>query len=115
MPPAGLAGGTFRLGDEEVRLEGGRISLPDGTIAGGAATMDTILYDVVGQAATLPEAVRMAATVPAAVAGAGATKGRIAAGFDADFVALDWELGVAATWVGGRLAHASPGFAGVSG
>jgi N-acetylglucosamine-6-phosphate deacetylase len=46
----------------------------------------------------------MASTNPARVAGAGARKGRLAPGYDADIVALDRGLDVAGAWTRGRRA-----------
>jgi N-acetylglucosamine-6-phosphate deacetylase len=109
VPPAGATGGRFRLGEEQAHLMGDRVVLEDGTLAGGAATMDQLLRNVVWwKCATLPEAARMASTVPTSVAGAGERKGRIAPGYDADLVALTDDMSVAATWVGGRLVHDTP-------
>lgn len=106
VPPAGLSEGTFRIGGQGARLAEGRIALPDGTIAGSAATMDRVIrYAVEEGIATPAQAVRMASTVPAGVVGLGGRKGRIARGYDADLVALDSGLNVAMTWVAGRLAH----------
>lgn len=106
VPPAGLGAGTFPLGDEEVALVGDRVLLPDGTIAGGAATMDgtvrnVVEWGVVEQA----DAVRMASTVPARILGLAESKGRISPGYDADLVALNGDLEVAMVWVGGRLVY----------
>ena len=96
VTPAGLDSGTFRLGQDEARLRDGRMELPDGTIAGSAATMDTLVRNVVDWGvADLATAVRMASTVPARVAGVADRKGQIAAGFDADIVVLDPEMQVA--------------------
>jgi len=109
VTPAGLEHGTFRIGGEEAILRLGRITLPDGTIAGSAATMDAVVRNVVNwNCATLPAAVRMASTVPAAVAGA-SRKGRIAPGYDADLVALTPGLAVAVAWVRGVRVHSSIG------
>jgi N-acetylglucosamine-6-phosphate deacetylase len=109
VPPAGGAGTGFLLGAELARLEGGQVSLPDGTIAGGAATMDAVVRNIVEWGvAPLAEAARMASTVPARVLGLGERKGRIAAGYDADLAALDADGRVATTWVGGRVVHDSP-------
>jgi len=106
VPPAGLSGGSFRIGGRGARPAEGRIALPDGTIAGSAATMERIVQHVVGEGiATAAQAVRMASTVPAGVLGLGGRKGRIARGYDADLVALDSELNVARTWVAGRVLH----------
>ena len=109
VTPAGLDNGTFRIGRREAVLRSGRITLPDGTIAGSAVTMDAVVRNVVQwKCASLTEAVRMASTVPATVAGA-SRKGRIAPGYDADLVALTPELAVAATWVRGVSVHSSIG------
>jgi N-acetylglucosamine-6-phosphate deacetylase len=106
VKPAGMASGGFRVGDSEARLQDGRVLLADGTIAGGAATMDQVVRNVVRWgAADLTDAVRMASGVPAAVLGLGDRKGRIAPGYDADLVALDEGLEVAMAWVGGQMRH----------
>lgn len=106
---AGLSEGTFSIGEQEVHLSQGRITLADGTIAGGAATMDAVVRSVLDWGlAPLAGAVRMASTVPARVLGQDSRKGRIAPGYDADLVALDEELKVAMTWVGGRIVYRRP-------
>jgi len=106
VPPAGQSEGTFRIGGRGARLAEGRIALPDGTIAGSAATMERVVRHVVAEGiATAAQAVRMASTVPAGVLGLEGSKGRIARGYDADLVALDSELNVVKTWVGGLVVH----------
>ncbi len=106
VPPAGLESGWFRLGDEIATLRGDRVLLPDGTIAGGTATMDRVLRNVVHWGvAGMSHAVRMASTVPARILGLADHKGRIAIGYDADLVALDRDLEVVTTWVGGRVVY----------
>lgn len=106
VTPAGLSAGSFRVGREEARLEGGRMLLSDGTIAGSAATMDELLRNVVEWGFVgLPGAARMASIVPAAASGLSTVKGRVAPGFDADLVALDPDLAVAMTWVGGKAVY----------
>jgi N-acetylglucosamine-6-phosphate deacetylase len=106
VPPAGFDRGKFRLGDEEATLAGNRVLLPDGTIAGSAATMAGIVRNVVKWGvADLSDAVRMASTVPARVVGLSERKGRLATGYDADIIALDNDIKVVMTWVGGRLAY----------
>jgi N-acetylglucosamine-6-phosphate deacetylase len=79
--------------------------LEDGTLAGSVLTMDEALRNVVGfTGCTLPEAVRVASTTPAALIGE-RRKGVLAAGCDADVVALTPELGVQAVWVGGERVY----------
>jgi N-acetylglucosamine-6-phosphate deacetylase len=104
--PAGLESGTFRVGGHDAVLDGGSVRLPDGTIAGSAATMNGILRNLVDWAvAPLTEAVRMASTTPAQRLGLGEAKGVIAPGYDADIIALDGDLNVAATWVRGERVY----------
>jgi len=106
VPPAGLPTGAFRVGDQEAQLQGDRVLLPDGTIAGSAATMDQVVRNIVQWGvASLASAARMASTVPAAVAACADRKGRVAPGYDADIVALDEQLQVAMTWVRGRIVY----------
>jgi N-acetylglucosamine-6-phosphate deacetylase len=108
VTPAGLDAGVFRIGAEEASLHDGSIRLPDGTIAGSAATMDAVVRNVVDWGcAGLAGALRMASAVPARVAGAGDHLGAISPRFDADLVALTPDLRVARTWVGGRVVYSS--------
>ncbi|MCH8814661.1 MAG: N-acetylglucosamine-6-phosphate deacetylase [Chloroflexi bacterium] len=105
VPMAGRREGSLRLGDQVATLKDGRVTLPDGTIAGSASTMDSVVRNVVRWGVCdLAGVVRMASTVPAAAVAAGNRKGRIEQGYDADLVALDSDLRVVATWVGGELA-----------
>jgi N-acetylglucosamine-6-phosphate deacetylase len=52
---------------------------------------------------SLEEAARMASTYPAEFLGLADSYGRIAPDYRADLVALDADLRVQATWVGGAL------------
>lgn len=104
--PAGLDEGTFRIGGLDARMAGGSIRLPDGTIAGSAATMDSVVKNCVEWGvAELGPVVLMASATPARALGLQDRKGALVAGMDADIVALDGDLEVAATWVGGRLVY----------
>lgn len=109
VPLAGLSEGTFLIGGREAALSQGRVAYEDGTIAGSAATMDAVVRNAVEWGlAPLSSAARMASTVPAAVLGLDGRKGRVAPGYDADLVALDGELEVVTTWVGGEMLHFRP-------
>ena len=104
--PAGLDSGTFRIGGHDAVMDHGSIRLPDGTITGSAATMDAALRNVVSWGvASVAEGISMASGTPARALGVGDRKGAIAPGNDADIVALDDELNVVATWVGGALVY----------
>jgi N-acetylglucosamine-6-phosphate deacetylase len=93
---AGTAGST------SLALVDGVPRLPDGTLAGSALTMDAAIRTCVHQAGVpLAAAVAAASTHPARVLGL-ADRGRIEVGCRADLVALDEDLLVAATWVGGE-------------
>ena len=84
------------------RFDGAAPRLPDGTLAGSALTMDRAVANLVRHAGvTLADAVRAASTTPADLVGA-ADRGRIAPGCRADLVALDADLGVVTTWIGGE-------------
>jgi N-acetylglucosamine-6-phosphate deacetylase len=108
VTPAGLDAGVFRIGGEEASLQDGSIRLPDGTIAGSAATMDAVVRNVVEwSCADLAAALRMASVVPARVAGVAGRTGAIKPGYDADLVALTPDLMVASTWIAGREVYSS--------
>lgn len=108
VTPAGLPAGKFRIGREEAVLADGSIRLPDGTIAGSAATMDGVVRNAVAWGvADAAGALRMASAVPAIAAGVAERKGKIEAGYDADLVALSADFAVRETWVGGRCVYRS--------
>jgi N-acetylglucosamine-6-phosphate deacetylase len=108
VSPAGLTSGAFRIGGEEAALSGNEIRLADGTIAGSAATMDTVVRNAIEWGvAGIPEVLSMASTVPAAVLNVAEHKGKIAAGYDADLVLLSKDFTVRETWVGGRCVYTS--------
>lgn len=109
VAPAGLGDGTYSLGGQSAQVREGRAALADGTLAGSVATMDRGVRKLVhGGLASLPEALRMASLNPAAALGLAGRKGRVAAGLDADLVALDEGLEVVLTIVGGEVAHSAP-------
>ena len=75
-----------------------------GVLAGSALDMATAVRNTVRMLGVpLEEAVRMASTYPAEFLGLADTFGRIASGYRADMVALDADLRVQSTWVGGAL------------
>jgi N-acetylglucosamine-6-phosphate deacetylase len=101
MPSLG-GGATFTLHGRTITLAEGRLTAPDGTLAGAHLGMDAaVRHAQTMLGATLEDALVMAARTPARMLGLDATHGRIAAGFAADLVALTEEGAIAATWVAG--------------
>ena len=106
---AGLPGGRYRFGAEEVEIAGpgqpARLTEKSrfpGALAGSGLTMDAAVRNAVRLLGVdLPQAVRMASANPARVLGLQDRKGEIREGLDADLVLLDDSLNAARTWVGG--------------
>ncbi len=92
------------IGPVRLELRDGAPRLPDGTLAGSALTMDGALRTCVTAGVDLARALRAASTTPARLLGL-AGRGELRVGADADLVALDRDLAVTHTWVGGRAAH----------
>ena len=80
--------GRYPLGSYNVEKRGELVSLPDGTIAGSALTMDRALHNLVGLGLDLADAAKRLATYPADFLGL-TDRGRIAVGAWADLVVLD--------------------------
>jgi N-acetylglucosamine-6-phosphate deacetylase len=106
---AGLEPGTYELGRLEVRVEAGRVTLASdpSTLAGSVLTMDVAVRNLVGAAGmSVLAALEAASATPARAARLDSLGvGLIEPGSPADLVVLDTDLGVAATIVGGRVAH----------
>jgi N-acetylglucosamine-6-phosphate deacetylase len=85
---------------------GGAPRLEDGTIAGSVLSMDRAVANVRRFAGvSLADAVRMATLTPASVIGQDATRGRLAAGCEADIALFDDDIRVSMTLVGGEVVH----------
>lgn len=92
----------FTLNGRTIRRHGGRLTLADGTLAGADLDMTgavRFMHRAIGL--DLGEALRMASLYPAQAVRVDDRHGRLAAGTRADFIHLDDELGVRATWIGG--------------
>ena len=104
MPPVGSDSATFSISGTTATVKDGLLATPQGTLAGSVLDMaQAVRNSVEWLGVTLDEAARMASTYPAQFIGLGASHGRIAAGYAADLVALDDELRVRATWIGGQM------------
>ena len=80
----------FLLQGRPITLSEGRLTGPDGTLAGAHLTMiEAVRNARAMMGASLEEALAMASRTPARFLGLGASHGRIAPGFAADLVAID--------------------------
>jgi N-acetylglucosamine-6-phosphate deacetylase len=99
---AGLGPGRHQLGGRTIVSDGTSVRLEDGTLAGSALTLDQAVRNFVRFTGAPPAAALLMATaVPARILDL-PSKGRLAAGCDADLVLWSDDLRVAATYVGGR-------------
>jgi len=101
MPPVGGARSTFRLYNEEVRIEQSRCIRGDGTLAGAFLDMASAVRNCVRLLGLpLEDALRLATVNPATFLGIKA--GRLAPGFRADMIALEpHDIEVLRTWIAG--------------
>ena len=104
MPGAGLPDGTYTLLEQKITVKEGKATLPDGTLAGSTATMDSCLRTAFNQASfPLADAVRMASSSPAKVIAEDEHRGQLIAGKEADITVLDQDLTVYMTIVNGKI------------
>jgi N-acetylglucosamine-6-phosphate deacetylase len=103
MEAAGQGDGVFRLGRREVEVQGARVALADGSLAGSVLTMDQAVRNLVGLGASFAEAVWAATGAPARLLG-DPELGVLQAGAPANVTVLDEELQVVRTLVAGAEA-----------
>lgn len=103
---AGLGEGEeFYLGGQHVTVRNGVARLDSGTIAGSIVTMDGVLRVLIERVGwAMSEALSMTAASPAEALELEAV-GRLAPGAIADLTALDHDLQVRMTMVGGKIVH----------
>lgn len=102
---AGLPDGDYG----ELTMTGGQVYLKDGcSLAGSSLTMHRALLNVMRfTGLKLEEALPSLTETPARQAGLDDRKGSLAVGKDADFLIVDDELRIVATYVGGREVYRS--------
>jgi N-acetylglucosamine-6-phosphate deacetylase len=105
MAGLGMADGRYSLGGVTVDVTSGVARTTEGRLAGGAASFDTALRLLIeATGCRLEEAALAAATTAATIIG-DHERGRLLEGAIADLTVLDGDLAVAATVVGGSVAH----------
>ena len=104
MSTVGGTIGTFAFNGVEITVDGYSCVAPDGTLAGSNLDMASAVRNAVDMlGVNLADACTMASHTPARLIGLDDRLGRIAPGLRADFVHLDDQLQVTATWIGGEL------------
>ncbi len=108
MRAAGLPEGTYDLGGQQVRVQGIRCLLPNGTIAGSVLRLNQAVHNLVENTDwDLPHAVAAASLHPARAIGLAERKGSIEPGKDADLILADAGMQVYETYVRGEQIYAS--------
>jgi N-acetylglucosamine-6-phosphate deacetylase len=107
---AGLSEGEYLFEEQRITVRNGGARLRDGTLAGSILTMDAGIKNLMRFGGiSLEEAVIMGSQTPARVLGLEGRKGSILSGKEADLIALDDEVNIIWTMVGGRVVYSRPG------
>lgn len=108
MQAAGLGAGEYTLGDQKVAVDKqGRAQLADGTLAGSTLKLvDAVANVVEFTELNFSQALKLATANPAYKLGLN-KKGRLKAGYVADFVVVNEELEVLATYKKGSKVYQS--------
>jgi N-acetylglucosamine-6-phosphate deacetylase len=103
MPLVGAAQREFLLQGRRITLDNGRLTGPDGTLAGAHLTMIEAVHNAVTWLGIdLADALAMASRTPAMFLGLGRELGAVLTGYRADLVAFNDRFEVIETWIGGR-------------
>lgn len=108
MPPVGSAQKSFVLQGRTIRAENGLCLGPDGTLAGSATDMATVVHKGMEflKIVDFATAAKLSSGNAADFLGLSGEVGRIAVGARADFVLLDDSFKLKATFIGGELQRA---------
>lgn len=108
MRAGGQGEGDSRLGDFEVLVKDGAARLKsNNSLAGSVLELMTAVQNIVNwDLATLDEAINMASLNPAKSVGIDDVCGKIAEGYDADFIVLDDKAQLQATYLNGEKRYA---------
>ena len=107
MRAGGMGDGQSRLGEFEVVVKDGTARLKDtGNLAGSILELKQGVKNVVDWGLVSPaEALRMASLTPAQSVGIESVCGRIAPGYEADFIVVSDQLELEATYLDGELRY----------
>jgi len=102
MPTVGAKTDSFVLTGKTITLRDGRLVTEEGTLAGAHLDMATAVRNAVTRCGIpLEDALRSATLTPARFLGLEHERGALVQGARADLVAMDADLHVIATWMGG--------------
>ena len=102
----GMPDGEYMSGGMQVRVEGIKCLLPDGTIAGSMLRLNKGVKNMIDMGeATVWEAVAMASINAANAIGVSGAKGSIEEGKDADIAIFDDDFNTAVTIIGGKVVY----------
>ena len=104
MSAGGMADGDYKLGEFDVIVENGTARLKEGgNLAGSILKLKDAVKNVVDwQIADAFEAIQMASLIPAKSVGIDNVCGKLKVGYDADFIVLDEDLDLKATYLNGE-------------
>ncbi|WP_259416967.1 N-acetylglucosamine-6-phosphate deacetylase [Bacillus toyonensis] len=106
MMAGGMPEGTYQLGEYAVEVIGGAARIAGGSLAGSVLQLKDAVKNVVDWGIATPEeAIYMASTAPAKSIGMDGECGKIAKGYDADFIVLNPELELMATYLDGACRY----------
>jgi N-acetylglucosamine-6-phosphate deacetylase len=102
MMAGGMPEGKYQLGEFPVEVKNGAARIEGGRLAGSILQLKDAIQNVVQWGIATPaEAIYMASTVPAKSVQIDSECGKIAKGYDADFIVLSPELDLIATYLDG--------------
>lgn len=108
MRAAGLKNGIYKLGEYNVEVRDGAAWLPTGNLAASILKLKDAVKNVVNWGIATPvEAITMASLTPAKSVGIDHVCGQIKAGLDADFIVLNEEMELVATYLDGNKRYES--------
>ena len=110
---AGLCDGRYNLGGLPMIVRDGRATLLDGTIAGSSSNLLQELRNVVSYGVPLEAAVKAMTETPAKDIGVFDSIGSLETGKCADFLVLNKDLKLMATFIDGKLVNGTTDFASV--
>lgn len=103
MMAGGMLDGDYMLGEFPVKVENGTARLKDsGSLAGSILKLKEAVKNVCDwDIASIFEAIQMASLVPAKSVGIDDVCGKLAVGYEADFVLFDFDLNLLKTYING--------------